>query len=489
MLNYISLPSLSQDAMLMTCKQPLGLIHDDETREYFESSKRGGIVQAGCQRHAVANNKYMKNYDKNTDSSYIIYMDMNNLYGGAMSQPMPYELLEPIDLTLDEILNQSNDAEIGYFVEYDVEVPNELHDKFKDYPLCPTSSNIEFTSLSQYQKQILKDNNRKHNSKSKKLILDLHNKTNYRSHYVYLKKIVEVGYKVTKIHKVIPFKQSTWLQQYIDKNTILRKGAKNKFEQDVYKLMSNAIYGKMCENLLGRTNLSIVKGRTAAVNKMSQDNFKSSEYLDDMYFIQSTPNKVVYNKPSYIANAILDISKVFMIDFHYNYMCKKYMNNLRLMYTDTDSFVYHVKTDDLYHDMHIDKHLYDLTAVKIDEYRNAENDKKLGKMKDETHMVPIKEFLACGPKSYSFVLDTDKEKRVCKGVQKSVLEKDITHDDYKNVISTNKNIVKKQTTLRSLNHQVYTMQYDKICLSAFDDKVFRISANEGYPYGYNPAKK
>ena len=116
-----------------------------------------------------------------------------------------------------------------------------------------------------------------------------------------------------------------------------------------------------------------------------------------MFFIQCTPKEVEYNKPTYIGNAILDISKVFMIDYHYNYIKPKYGDNSKLIYTDTDSFIYHIKTDDLYQDMFNDKHLFDLSNVKISKFKSTENNKKLYKMKDESGMVPIIEFIATGP--------------------------------------------------------------------------------------------
>ena len=500
-LNYISLPSLSLDAMLNICRQPLGLIYDDDTRIFFTENIRGGIVQAGAKRHATANNKYMQSYDPQKESTFISYLDMNSLYGTAMTQPIPYKLLDEVDLKLEDILNQPNDAEVGYFVKCDIHVPNELHPKFKQYPLCPVSSNIGTLSLSPYQIETLKKNKMKHNDKSKKLILDLHDKKDYVAHYVYIKKIVELGYKV-EVKQVIPFKQSIWLADYINKNTELRKDGKNEFEKDVFKLMSNAIYGKLMENVLGRLDLKIFKSETKAIKHMTYDNFKDADYLNDLFFIQAKPEEVKYDKPSYIGNAILDISKVLMIDFHYNYMVPKYGDDAELLYTDTDSFVYFIKTDDLYQDMYDNKEFFDLSDVKIKKFHDKTNKKTLGKMKCETGMIPIIEFCANGPKSYSIIIDkfqkfvnsdgitcnSDKleNKKTCKGVQRSVLKDSITHADYVNTLKTGYKLVKPQTTIRSQKHQLYTMKFNKVCLSSFDDKVYRVNYNEGYPYGYNP---
>jgi len=134
-LNYFSTPGFSWDAMLQSTKCELGYIHDDETRLFLESGKRGGIVMAGGKRYAVANNKYMSNYDCSKESSYITYLDMNNLYGAAMCDVLPHKLNGFVDITLDEILNTPDDAPIGYFVKCDIKIDQSLHNKFKDYPL------------------------------------------------------------------------------------------------------------------------------------------------------------------------------------------------------------------------------------------------------------------------------------------------------------------------------------------------------------------
>ena len=208
-----------------------------------------------------------------------------------------------------------------------------------------------------------------------------------------------------------------------------------------------------------------------------------------MYFIESNANKVVYDRPSYIGNAILDLSKMYMFDFHYNYMKVKYAGKCELIYTDTDSFVYDIETDDLYQDNFNDRDKYfDLSEVKITKFKDEKNAKALGFFKDETNMIPITQFCALAPKSYSFITDKPiKEKinkKVCKGVSRAVLEKEITHDDYEKTLKTGKMIEKINTSIRSFKHQVYTVQTMKTCLSAFDSKMYRDTYNEGTPFGY-----
>jgi len=250
--------------------------------------------------------------------------------------------------------------------------------------------------------------------------------------------------------------------------------------------MNNSIYGKTNENVLGRTSIELIKDEDKAIKKMTKENFKNGVMLEDMFFIESHKSTVKYNRPSYIGNAILDLSKIVMIEFHYDYMKKKYGDKCELIYTDTDSFVYVVKTDDLFADNYADrKSYYDLSEVIIPEFRDTENAKKVGMFKDESLMCPIVEFCAMGPKSYSFITDDDAVKKTCKGVSKSVLKKEVTHQDYKNTLETGIRVERKNTCIRSFKHRVFTYQCNKICLSAFDDKIYRESFNYGYPYGYS----
>ena len=157
--NYLTAASIAWDAMLLKTKVELDLISDQEILTMIEKSKRGGLTFVGSKRYAKANNKHMGEiYDKAKDSSYILYGDVNNLYGFAMVQPLPQKDLN-IDssATLQSIIETPDDAETGYFVEVAVEFPNELHDEFKQYPPCPESLVSDETCLSDYRQAVAKN--------------------------------------------------------------------------------------------------------------------------------------------------------------------------------------------------------------------------------------------------------------------------------------------------------------------------------------------
>jgi hypothetical protein len=155
--NYLTAASLAWDSMLLKTQIELDLISDPEILTMVEKSKRGGLTFVGSKRHAKANNKYMgDSFDPKKESSYIAYVDANNLYGYAMSKPLPYsELKFENSIDLKTILETSDENETGYFVEADLDFPPELHNKFKMYPPCPEPLTPKVEWFSEYQKEVM----------------------------------------------------------------------------------------------------------------------------------------------------------------------------------------------------------------------------------------------------------------------------------------------------------------------------------------------
>ena len=155
-----------------------------------------------------------------------------------------------------------------------------------------------------------------------------------------------------KVHRGIKFKQSPWMEPYIRKNTELRKEAKNVFEKDFFKLMNNSVFGKTIENIRKRQNVHILDNRKMADKLSSKTNFERLTTFDEnLVAVHMKKTEVYFNKPIYVGQAILDLSKTLMFDFHYNYIRKKYNNKAEILFTDTDSLMYLIQTDDFYHDI------------------------------------------------------------------------------------------------------------------------------------------
>uniref|UniRef100_A0A2S2PFU4 DNA-directed DNA polymerase n=1 Tax=Schizaphis graminum TaxID=13262 RepID=A0A2S2PFU4_SCHGA len=203
---YYTTPGFAWDCMLKTTKQKIELLRDVDMLLMFERAKRGGISQCS-NRYSKANNKYMgKKYIEFDKSSFIQYVDANNLYGYAMSQFLPYggfEWMDPEYYSVDKILEIKKNQKKGFLFEVYLSYPVELHEKHNDLPYCP--ENIIGSQ------------------KLPKLLTTLYDKKNYILHYLNLQQALKAGLKLEKVHRVIQFDQSDWMKVYIDKNTNLRK--------------------------------------------------------------------------------------------------------------------------------------------------------------------------------------------------------------------------------------------------------------------------
>ena len=277
-----------------------------------------------------------------------MYLDANNLYGYSMSKSLPHKNFKwSDDLTLDQ-----NNLQTGVY-EVDIEIPKELRDKFIDYPLCPEIRNTPENMLSEYQKYLSDKLNIKYNSTDKKLILDLLPKKNYKVYYNNLEYYLKLGVKVTKVHRILTFDEKPFLKEYIDSNTELRKQSKNDLEKDLFKLMNNAIFGRSMENVLNRSNIKLINNDPEKLLKLiKQPNFQNAYQISNrLALIESKPIKTIFNKPICMGACILETSKLHMYQFWYDHLKQKYGDKVQLLYTDTDSYIIEVETEDIYRDM------------------------------------------------------------------------------------------------------------------------------------------
>ena len=172
-------------------------------------------------------------------------------------------------------------------------------------------------------------------------------------HIKALHQALKHGLVPEKIHRVIEFEQSAWMKEYIDFNTRLRAKATNDFEKDFYKLMNKSVFGKTMENIRRHRNIKLVNNKGDYLKHVMKPNFKSGTLLGpDLMSCEMGKVKVKMNKPVYLRQAILDLSKTIMYEFHYDYMNGKYSEkNLKLCHMDTDSLVYKIKTKDFCKDI------------------------------------------------------------------------------------------------------------------------------------------
>ena len=296
------------------------------------------------------------------------------------------------------------------------------------------------------------------------------------------------GLKLKKIHKVIVFNQKEWLKSYIDMNAKLRKAAKNDFEKDLFKLMNNSVFGKTMENIRKHRDIKLVTTDEKRSKLVSEPNYHTINLIsEDLSTIEMKKTKVKMNKPIYLGLSILEISKILMYEFWYDYMKRKYDNNVKMCYVDTDSFIMNIKTNDFYKDIANDvENRFDTSNYEVNRpLPMGRNKKVIGLMKDELGGKIITEFVTLRPKTYSYLTDDGKEDKKAKGTKKSVIKKVIKFNDYKKCLLNDEVILKSQRKFISKEHDVYTENINKIALSNNDDK--RIVSSDkitSFAYGY-----
>ena len=449
--HYFTAPGLAWDACLKITDLELELLSDIDMLLMIEKGIRGGISMIS-NRYAKANNKYMnESFIDTMISKYIMYLDANNLYGWSMSKPLPTHGFKW--MKVDELETWELHSCI---LEVDLEYPKNLHDLHNDYPLAPEQIVV---------------------NKVSKLIPNLGNKKKYVLHYENLKQYLKLGLKLTHIHRGIKFNESPWLEKYISINVKLRTKAKNEFEKNFFKLMNNSVFGKTMENIRNRVDIKLVNNKKRAEKLSAKPNYKHCNiFSEDLVAIHMKKTKLDFDKPVYLGMCILDLSKTLMYDFHYNYIKKKYGDKAKLLLTDTDSLMYEIQTEDFYKDINKDvKDKFDTSDYPFDHpsgIPSGINKKVLGMFKDEANGNIIDEFVGLRAKLYSYKMFEGKESKKCKGVKKSVVKKNITHEDYKTCLTTGNEQLRKQNIIRSYKHEVYNEEVNKIALSANDDKRY-----------------
>ena len=301
-----------------------------------------------------------------------------------------------------------------------------------------------------------------------------------------------MGLELKAVHRAISFEQSPWMEPYIRKNTELRKGAKNEFEKDFFKLMNNSVFGKTIENLRKRQSIKLVDSRKAALKEIKKPNFERATIFDKkLVALHMQKTEIYFNKPVYVGQAILDLSKTLMFDFHYNYIKPKYGTKAELLFTDTDSLMYQIQTEDFYKDIAADvKTKFDTSDYPSEHpsgILTGVNKKVIGMFKDEVAGKQITHFIGLRPKLYSFKIEEGKNVKKCKGIKKSVVSKGITFEHYFECLFTGEKQMRSMKIIQSRCHDIYSKEVNKIALSCGDNKR-RILSDKIHTKALRPPK-
>ena len=466
-----SLPGYAFEAMLKLTGVKFDLLTDIDQYLFLERALRGGICNTII-RYSEANNKHIATtFDPNKAFNTVFYTDCNNLYGFVMLDKLPigdFTWLndnEIVLFTVTYILSIPDDSDIGYYLEVDLKYPIELHDVHNALPFAPEKKPAPNTKIS-------------------KLLCTLDDKKNYVIHYRNLKLCLKHNLLLQKIHKILKFKQSNFLQRFIDLNTSLRQQASNDFDRDLFKLMNNSCFGKFIENQRNRMNFKLITNEAKLEKSIAKPTFKSSvifsEKLVGVHFYKS---KVILNRPIFVGVTVLELSRNYMYEFYYEKLRFIFPSH-KLLYMDTDSFILSAETDDIYPCIKSNLKYFDTSNYPSDHfcYSNV-NHKIPGYFKDELYPKQCKRFISLCPKVYSLDL-LDKQITKIKGVKHSVVQKDIHFDDFYNCLFENITLGKEIFTFKSIRHEMFTIKQNKCALNNICDKRYFYDNINSYAYGH-----
>ena len=448
---YYGLPGFAWDALFKTTQAEVQLVQDPDMYTFCERAKRGGVsVQ-------------VDRYAKATDGVCIQYFDANSLYGYIMEH---YALPDGGFqwMTDGECQKWVKDQPDTCFLEVDIETPPELHDDWNELPI-PVKRQTTWEEQSPFTKECFGETF----VGGEKLLGTLETKYNYIITARLLKYLIRKGHRLLKIHRGLKFTESPWMSEFITINAEKRQGATNDFERDVYKLMSNAPYGKTMEDVRKYVNFRLVKTTphdTSSMDKVINSPFHKGqagaygEYLTGelMY-----PKSVTLNKPIYVGVAVLDYSKLHMFQMHYDVIKAQFGDRARLLMTDTDSLVYRIESKDFEAEMDNIKDAFDPSGH------------ILGKLKDELKGKKALEYCGIRAKMYSVkVEEGGKSILKAKGIGKNTIKGQLPHEAFCDALLNGNNKSVDFTELKSKDHIIRVQDTRKKALNRADDKRFHL---------------
>ncbi|XP_041378345.1 uncharacterized protein LOC121390564 [Gigantopelta aegis] len=341
--------------------------------------------------------------------------------------------------------------------------------------------------------------NKMKKSTGTKLFSTLKNKSHYIIHFSTLQFYLQLGLKLVKIHKVLTFIQDPWMKPYIDFNTQKRKEATDEFSKDLFKLLSNSVYGKQLQNVRNYQQVELITDEKRLRRYTAKPNFKSVNiFSEHLVAVSMEKVSVTLNQPMSVGFTILEHAKRILYDFHYNVMLKEYGTRLKVLMTDTDSLLYQISAPvgrplrDPYDFIHANLSLFDTSNYPKDHpLHSSVRHKAISVMKDEAGGQIIREFVGLRAKNYSYIVDktegVTKEELRAKGIQRTFIRKHLHHEMFKDCLLKHKQTTASYHQIRSFHNELFTIKTTKIALTPLDDKRYLLDDGiESKPYGYNP---
>jgi len=458
-----TLPNAAYKAMLHKTGATFDLITDPDMAEMVHSNLRGGLCQVMCRR-ATANNIYMDGgIDPARDPSTILYLDKNALYAHVLKKFLPIGDFKfeknPESIDLDGL---PVEGERGYLFEVDLRLPEEFHDKLSELPMVSETKTPP-------------------GSKNKLLIQDFEDKKHYVCHFALLQFLKKHGWEITRVHRVISFHQSQIIKGFIDYCVEKRTESHSKYEKDLWKLICNSIFGKTMENKTKRKDVRLVGNWETVGRRKGLDYFSCIPTLCDITMFDENlaavhlkKSKIILDTPSAIGLSVLDLSKLVMYEFVYDFLHVHYPNLVTPCYTDTDSLILDVKMEDGYDIIREHPDEFDTSNFGINNPMNIipRHQGISGLMKVETASIPVRKYVGLRAKTYMLQLADDSCIKRAKGIKKGVLHSQVHLAQYETALAGQYLPPLDQTFFRNYQHEMYTIRQTKRNISGDDTKRF-----------------
>ena len=359
-LYFLTLESFAIKSMYHKCEILLDSISDPNLYHIINRNIRGSFCSVG-QFHVIAINKDINpNFDSNSmKSNYLLYIDFNSLYPTVMSQfklPMS-DFVELNGEELEDFKNQvlteiDVEGDTGYYIYCNIKpISPEVIEKTDSYPLIISPMNIQNHHLSDFSKDLLREKNLKLSNNNTKLVAHHCGVDNYLISLPLLQFLIKQGVEVSVIHKVIKFKKGYYLKQFIDENIRMRAAVSNPFIKNALKLINNAIYGCTLLNPLNYSTEAKIchDGNSSNMLKsFSKPNLKKVDIINEERFLVTyNRSSVEASSPIFVGYRILDHAKLYMYRFWYSTIVPTYGKRAQFVYSDTDSFIMNIETDDI----------------------------------------------------------------------------------------------------------------------------------------------
>ena len=498
--HFLGIPGLSFNIMLKVSKVQLELISNPEICNFFRKSIRGGMSFIATRRaKSDYTNSDVENCNKRM--THIRYIDGNNLYGSQMLFDLPtgdYKLenkdfIKRIEkrLRYKEPIYMS---ERGMFLEVDLEYPKDIHSHHEDFPMAPERHKVTYDQLSPLNQSLygkMKTNDLIKNYAEEKLIPTFYNRRNYILHMKFLIFYLSHGLILKKIHRIVSFKQTPFLKEYILSLTKLRSEAAAKnltFFVNVFKLLANSTYGKFPQNPNNYTHAKLCLNEKDLQKATNSNRFLSVSVINkSVAIVEYKPEKIMYNSPFPVAATILDLAKLHLYNYYYDILKPTFFpDKVSLLMTDTDSIIFSVKCSDFF-DKYKNLPMFDFSNFpKNNSLYSDENRKALLYFKDENPNDFIKEFIGLRSKLYVIKTVSNSQDLKCKGYNRKFRDSLLSYNKYKKCHEDLKQYRFPLLSIRGFDHQLYTVLQNKVVLNNFDSKMYICNCNiHTFFYGSN----